>query len=243
VWARVFTAIIEGQKLKLDKFFMKIFFVFLTLSFVGSVHADERVEFTPVDQGKGSTVFDETQYQILKNETRINELYDEINELKIQLNKLDLMQNQLMSRINTLLPKEDQFINAHSEENEEEFKYGFDMLTAGHYDRAHRAFKLFIEKYPNDSKIGEAYFWLGEVAYKTKDYKQASKSYLVSYRDYKGNPRRNDALFKLSIVLGFLGKMEEACAGFDILMHDTPSISENLRHKSKNEAVNIGCKN
>ena len=117
------------------------------------------------------------------------------------------------------------------------------MLTAGHYERAHRAFKLFIDKYPKDSKVGEAYFWLGEVAYKMKDYKQASKSYLISYRDYKGNPRRSDSLFKLSIVLGYLGKTEESCAGFDILIHDTPSISENLRQKSINESVNFGCEN
>lgn len=218
---------------------MRFLLLFLILLYGGTLYANQQVEFLPVKQDQS---FDQTQYQILKNETKINELYDEINELKTQLNKLDLINAQIMYKLNSLLPKEDQSVSSYPEENEEEFKYGFDMLTAGHHERAHRAFKLFIEKYPQDSKIGEAYFWLGEVSYKTKDYKQAAKSYLVAYRDYKENPRRNDSLFKLSVVLGYLGKKDEACAGFDILVNDTPTVSKNLRQKAINESVNFGCK-
>ena len=185
----------------------------------------------------------EEEYYNLKNEAKINQLYKRINELENKINTLDAMHITLKSRIDILLANSGQLpedpIN-----NDPEFKYAFNMLTKSQYDKSYRAFKLFIEKYPDDIKVGEAYFWLGEISYKSEDYIDASKNYLISYRDYKANNiRRNDALFKLSVVLGLMNKKSEACSGFDILIHDTSDIKLALKNKAINEAVNFGCNN
>jgi len=206
------------------------------------VHASEKAKISKanIEDDRGSA----DEYKILKLETKINDLRLEVQEMKVQMEELDLIQSQLLAKLNGMMPKEDQeIINAHLDPNIEEFKYGFDMLQSGNFERAKRSFELFIEKYPEDDKLGEAHFWLGEVSYKAKDYKEASRSYLISYRDYKENPRRNDALFKLSVVLGLLDKKDEACAGFDILINDTAGVADSIRSKSKGEAINLGCYN
>ncbi|MBT4878847.1 MAG: tetratricopeptide repeat protein [Alphaproteobacteria bacterium] len=184
-----------------------------------------------------------TSYQIQKLETLINELRIEVTELRAQIIMLDKKQITLSNKLESISPKEDQeVVDAHLNENMSEFKYGFEMLQQGNYDIAKRSFELFIEKYPEDLKLGEAYFWLGEIAYKAEDYNNASKNYLISYRDYANNPRRNDSLFKLSIVLSIAKKMEEACTGFEILLDPNLVVSESLRNKAKDELVTLACK-
>jgi len=216
--------------------------ILFTLFLTNSALAAEKARIKPASTK--ATHASEEDYKILKLETKVNDLRLEVEELKSQIEELDIMQTRLLTQINAMMPKEDQaIIDAHLDENIEEFKYGFEMLQNGNFDRARRSFELFIEKYPEDQKIGEAYFWLGEVAYKAKDYKEASRNYLICYRDHKDNPRRTDALFKLSIVLGLLDKKDESCSGFDIIINDTAGVPEALRTKAKGEAINFGCYN
>jgi TolA-binding protein len=185
----------------------------------------------------------ESQYYSLKNEVRINELTNHISKLEGQIKQLDAKYIQLQINLEQLTSKgstlPDNDLN-----NDPEFEYAFQMLNKAQYKISYRAFKLFIEKYPEDKKVGEAYFWLGEISYKSKDYVDASKNYLISYRDYQNNnDRRNDALFKLSIVLGIMDKKSESCSGFDILIHDSPNITPSLKSKALTEAINFGCTN
>jgi len=208
-----------------------------------SLIAAEKAETAKIDAVNNNVNEESLQYyEMLKLETKLDNLRIEINELKEQISKLDIMQAQLINKINNIAPKENEaFLKAHLEDNLDEFKYAYEMMQSGKFDTARRAFQLFIEKYPEDIKIGETYFWLGEVAYKAKDYNEASKNYLISYRDYQDNPRRNDALFKLSIVLTILEKKSEACSGFDILINNVNGVSENIRQKAIKESNTNNC--
>ncbi|MFZ8864944.1 MAG: tetratricopeptide repeat protein [Rickettsiales bacterium] len=187
---------------------------------------------------------EEEAYKLQKLEALITDLRSELADLRAQLEILDNKQIILSNKVEAISPEEDlAVIDAHLADNMAEFKYGFTMLQNGDYDIAKRSFELFITKYPQDLKVGEAYFWLGEIAYKAEDYQTASKNYLVSYRDYLDNPRRNDALFKLSIVLTIADKVEEACAGLKILLDPNLGVKESLRNKARDEFLTIGCSN
>ena len=215
-----------------------LFFTFI-LFFVFPVYAVDEITISPVI----SDDMNEEEYYNLKNEARINELYNRINELENHIKTLDAMYIELKAKTDILLVDEN-LLPEDPINNDPEFQYAFNMLTEAQYDKSYRAFKLFIEKYPDDVKVGQAYFWLGEISYKNEDYIDASKNYLVSYRDYRdNNERRNDALFKLSVVLGLMNKKSEACSGFDILIYDTSNIKPALKNKAINEAVNFGCSN
>jgi TolA-binding protein len=220
-------------------------FLLILFFYSSAVFAEKNteIETVKIDSVTSNTDAESLQYyEMLKLETKLDDLRLEIDDLKQQIEKLDIIQSQLINKINILAPKEDEaFLKAHLEDNLGEFKYAYEMMQSGKLDMARRAFQLFIEKYPEDIKIGETYFWLGEVAYKDKDYNEASKNYLISYRDYQDNPRRNDALFKLSIVLSIIDKKTEACSGFDILINNVNGVSENIRQKAIKESNTLNC--
>ena len=93
------------------------------------------------------------------------------------------------------------------------------------------------------AKLAKYTFWKGEIFYKRKDYTDALQNYLISYQKYPENTRSLDSLFKMSIVLGLLGKNKEACEGLALLVNNQINISESLRTKALSEAVGLGCIN
>jgi tol-pal system protein YbgF len=223
---------------------MKKFIILLLAIFsINSAIAAKKskIEIYQVEKNKNLTKA-EQQYQIIKNEAKISELYQIISELKLQIEKLDLKQTTILNRLNVLNSKNGH-IEATSTGNGREFNYAFSMLSKGNYDISKRAFNLFIEKYPKDPKIGEVYFWLGEIAYKEKKYKVASKNYLISYRDYKTHNRRDESLLKLSLSLNLLGRKQEACEGLLIIMAESNTASRAIKNRASNEMVNLGCRN
>src|SRR6056300_473764 len=99
---------------------MKIIFIIIVFLFkINLAHSDEIVQIVPVDSNNVQDI-DELQYQSLKNQTKINELYEEIDALKRQLQQMDVVQGELLSKLNSLLPQEGQ-LSAGDDSNISEF--------------------------------------------------------------------------------------------------------------------------
>jgi tol-pal system protein YbgF len=214
--------------------------IVISLFIALSSHAGDRAKILPLPS-KSLEVQNEDQYRVLKLESRVDELGFQLDELKKQVEVLNINLSRMNLKLNGLLSKEVDLLLENDEENISEFKYGFEALQKGDYDRSKRVFELFITKYPNDKKVGEAYFWLGEIAYKSENYKLASKNYLIAYRDYKDHTRQNDALYKLSISLDVLGQKSEACAGLNLLVNDK-AVPRSLKNKAFAESKKIKCR-
>lgn len=156
----------------------------------------------------GSANLEAVEYKLLKTEAKLTELQNRIELMSKQIEKLDVVQTKLVIRINELLNKS--FSNDTSKNiqynNKSEFDYAFNMLQLRKFDTSKKAFELFVEKYPLDLRLGEAFFWLGEIEYNLSNYKEASQFYLKSYKDFPLSPKHNNALYKLSIVLARLNK-------------------------------------
>ena len=190
--------------------------------------------------------FDDYQYSdkditILKLETKIKDLELEISELKDRFEQIEYLQKKVIDIVGE---SEEEAENIFTRKAKlAEYQYAYNQIIDNNFNKAERAFDLYLEKYPNDEKIGEIYFWKGEISYKRKDYTDALESYLISYQRYPDNSRYLDSLFEMSIVLGFLGKTQDACQGFALLVNNQTSISESLRSKALEEAVQLGCIN
>jgi tetratricopeptide (TPR) repeat protein len=220
----------------------KLILIFVILFYPLNLFANDakKIELLKVKPVKNNQ--SENNYQILKNETKINELYQIIDDLKLNIEQLNIKQSEILNRLNQLAAKSGEIPEIVGD-NLKEFNYALNMLEKGNYDMSERAFKLFIEKYPNDQKIGEVYFFLGESAYRQKNYKSATKNYLVSYRDYRHGKRRDESLYKLSLSLNYLGKKQEACEGLLIIMSESTTASKRLKETSRREINNMGCRN
>ena len=179
--------------------------------------------------------------EILKLETKIRDLEVEISELKDRFEQIEYLQKKVIDIVGE---SEEEAENIFTRKAKlAEYQYAYNQIIDNNFNKAERAFDLYLEKYPNDEKIGEIYFWKGEISYKRKDYTDALEYYLTSYQKYPDNSRYLDSLFKMSIVLGFIGKTQDACQGFTLLVNNQTSISESLRNKALEEAVQLGCIN
>lgn len=189
-----------------------------------------------------SKIVNSQGYHAIKLQSRIDDLELKMQELYDQIEKIDLLLAQISAQINIL--EEGRPIEILSPDyNRDEFEYGFEMLMQNKLDLAYDTFDLFIRKYPNDLKVGEAYYWLGEVEYQRGAYDKALEYFLKVYKEYKSSIKRNDALYKMSIVLAALDKKKEACDGFIILINHTPNVTPSLEQMARADALSTGCLN
>ncbi len=217
---------------------MKIFkVIFLTSIFLSSIAQAENAVIESIDEYN----YSDKDIAILKLETKIKDLEVEINELKDRFEQIEYLQKKVIDIVGE---SEEEAENIFTKKAKlAEYQYAYNQIIDNNFDRSERAFDLYLEKYPNDEKIGEIYFWKGEISYKRKNYTDALENYLISYQRYPNNSRYLDSLFKMSIVLGLLGKANEACEGFTLLVNNQTSITESLRAKALEEAVQLGCIN
>jgi tetratricopeptide (TPR) repeat protein len=180
-------------------------------------------------------------FKILKLQTKVRDLELELSELKGRFEQIEHLQKKILSNIGEDPHGGNDLLTQKAKDSE--YQYAYNQLINNDLDKAERAFDLYLEKYPSDNRLGEVYFWKGEISYKRKDYQEALEHYLTSYQKYPSNERHLDSLFKMSIVLGMLGKKKEACEGFALLTNDQVDIDENLQQKSLSEAVQLGCIN
>lgn len=94
------------------------------------------------------------------------------------------------------------------------YDYGYKHLLSGDYKGAERIFRNFQERFPSDSLIADAHYWLGEALYGQERYREAAQVYSDMQRDYKDSPRGPEDLLKLGMSMAKLGNPKVACAVF-----------------------------
>jgi tetratricopeptide (TPR) repeat protein len=214
---------------------VRIFLTYILILVLTPAAMAEKVELELYEE---NTLI-EKDLVILKLETKLHDMELEISDLKDRFEQIEHLQKRLLN----IVGKTDEDTNNlfTQKAKNSEYQYAYNQIVNNKINRAERAFDLYIEKYPEDDKLGEVYFWKGEIHYKRKDYTDALEYYLISYQKYPDNERYLDSLFKMSVVLGFLGKEKEACEGFTLLVSNQTTISESLRSKALAEAVQFGC--
>ncbi|MBK8907375.1 MAG: tol-pal system protein YbgF [Rhodospirillales bacterium] len=125
---------------------------------------------------------------------------------------------------------------------EQQYAYAFDLLRQTNYAAAETAFKSFLERHPDDELANNASYWLGETYYVRKDYVKAAETFLDAYQQHKSGPKAPDALLKLAMSLGQLGKKAEACTTLGELNRAFPQASERVKSKAREEGSRLECR-
>jgi tol-pal system protein YbgF len=76
----------------------------------------------------------------------------------------------------------------------------FDLLKAGRYAEATRAFGDFLDRYPGGRYADNAQYWLGETAYVNRDFDKALAEFQRVEDDYPSSPKVADALLKIGYI-------------------------------------------
>jgi tol-pal system protein YbgF len=81
-----------------------------------------------------------------------------------------------------------------------EYDTALAILRDGRYSDAALAFKQFITNYPGSSYADNAYYWLGETYYVTREFDQAQATFNKLVADFPNSPKVADSRLKLGYI-------------------------------------------
>jgi len=79
---------------------------------------------------------------------------------------------------------------------EDAYRAAFKLLKEGRYAPATSRFKDFLKKYPSSSYADNAQYWLGEISYVTRAFKQAIVEFDKVIKNYPDSTKLADAVLK-----------------------------------------------
>jgi tol-pal system protein YbgF len=85
-------------------------------------------------------------------------------------------------------------------EQEAEYEKALAILREGRYVEAATAFNQFLEKYPGSPYSDNAYYWLGETYYVTRDFDRALASFNQLVGSYPMSPKLPGARLKIGYI-------------------------------------------
>jgi tol-pal system protein YbgF len=77
------------------------------------------------------------------------------------------------------------------------YQQAFDLLQQRRYDEAQIEFGRFIEQFPENALVDNAYYWLGETGYVTGDFDGAIDSFNEVVNRFPDSPKVADAMLKI----------------------------------------------
>jgi tol-pal system protein YbgF len=92
---------------------------------------------------------------------------------------------------------------------QQEYDAAFELMKQGLYDRAVKAFRAFLAKYPDSGLADNAQYWIAEGNYVLRNYKLALEEF-TKVVNAPQSPKAPDALLKIGYVHYELGAYDKA---------------------------------
>jgi tol-pal system protein YbgF len=92
---------------------------------------------------------------------------------------------------------------------QQEYDAAFELMKQGLYDRAIKAFRAFLTKYPDSGLADNAQYWVAEGNYVLRNYKLALEEF-NKVLNYPQSPKAPDASLKIGYVYYELGAYDKA---------------------------------
>lgn len=92
---------------------------------------------------------------------------------------------------------------------QQEYDAAFELMKQGLYDRAVKAFRVFLVKHPDSGLTDNAQYWIAEGNYVLRNYKLALEEF-TKVVNATNNPKAPDALLKIGFVHYELGAYDKA---------------------------------
>lgn len=126
-------------------------------------------------------------------------------------------------------------------EKEQLYNSAFHLLMDADYDGSRNLFKLFMEKYPKDSKTSDASYWLGMISWTKGEWEDAIPFFIRVYQDYPNSQKAPESLLRLGQSQANLGKKLAACAALAKISSEYPNTSEKTKSAAQAQETNLGC--
>jgi tol-pal system protein YbgF len=121
----------------------------------------------------------------------------------------------------------------------ETYQSGLSDYNAAKYDVASGEFQDVIHYYPMDDLAGAAQFYLGEIAYRGKNYADAVKAYNAVLEGFPGSAKAPAAQLRKGLALLQLGKKDAGITELKLLIKRHPQTPEAAQAKAKLNALGV----
>jgi tol-pal system protein YbgF len=99
---------------------------------------------------------------------------------------------------------------ANPAEEQRAYQASFDLLKAGRYEPATKAFAEFLQQYPSGQFADNAKYWLAEAYYVTRRFEPALRHFELLVAEHPDSQKVTHALLKIGYIHAELGQRAEA---------------------------------
>lgn len=100
-------------------------------------------------------------------------------------------------------------------QEQKDYDAAFNLLKQGHYDRAIKGFRDFLENYPQSPLRDNARYWLAEAYYVKRDFRKALAEFTRLVNDHPGSAKLPDAMLRIGYCHYELGEWALAREGLN----------------------------
>jgi tol-pal system protein YbgF len=180
---------------------------------------------------------------------QVQALNDSVDELKSRIAKLDKSIQDMQAQLQNIQnPSAAQAVTEagpgapgapQTPPLKETFQSGVSDYNAAKYEVASGEFQDVIHYYPMDDLAGASQFYLGEIAYRQKNYADAVKAYNAVLEGFPGNAKAPAAQLRKGLALLQLGKKEAGITELRLLIKRHPQTPEAAQAKSKLATLSV----
>jgi tol-pal system protein YbgF len=123
----------------------------------------------------------------------------------------------------------------------DEYELAYGYVLHKDYALAEQAFRNFLRKYPDEAKIPDAQYWLGESLFQQQRYRDAAESFLAVSTKYEKSGKAPNSLLRLGQSLAALHQKEAACATFAEVGRKYPRASASVKRAVSREQKRAHC--
>jgi tol-pal system protein YbgF len=128
-----------------------------------------------------------------------------------------------------------------SDNPDELYRNSYQFVLSGDYRTAEVGFRDYVERFPDDARVPDARYWLGESLFGQERYKEAAEVFLAASKAHPKAKKAPDMLLKLGVSLAALNQRDVACATFAEIGKRYPGASDALKGRVVQEQALAGC--
>lgn len=101
-------------------------------------------------------------------------------------------------------------VNTDSAAVKKAYEAARDELKSGNYSAASKAFQNFLKQYPDTQYSDNAWYWLGQIQYVNRQYKQSLASFQHVLKDFPDSGKVPGSLYKTGVIYNEQGNTRKA---------------------------------
>lgn len=124
---------------------------------------------------------------------------------------------------------------------QDEYDLAYGYMLHKDYALAEQAFRDFLKKYPSETLVPDAYYWLGESQFQRQQFRDAAQNFLAVSTKHEKSARAPNALLRLGQSLAALKQKDAACATLAEVGRKYPKAPANVKKSVEQEIKHVKC--